>query len=111
LFYLPETFFTNQKSKAPKITTRIKTIASLNPKMPRNKKLTIDPILNNKVNKTTQGLFACCKKLVKSTGSFAPVLEVPEFAPPSAPTSFTFPESTPPVFFPAPEIGIEKSKF
>jgi len=34
------------------------------------KKLNTEIALNNNVNKTTQGLCACWRKLVKSTGSF-----------------------------------------
>lgn len=45
---------------------RINTKASLTPNIPNKKKLTIAAILNTIVNKTTQGLFACCKKFVKS---------------------------------------------
>ena len=64
---LPETFLTNQKSNALKMTTIIKTNASDIPNSLNNIKEAIARHLNNKVNNTMTGLCACCKKLLKLT--------------------------------------------
>ena len=63
---LPEIFFTNQKSKEFKITTKIKINASETPNIPKNKNDTIANALKNKVKNTIPGFFAWDKKLVKS---------------------------------------------
>ena len=52
---LPDTFFTNQKSNAPKITTRINIKASDKPNIFKNRKNIIAQTLNIKVKKTITG--------------------------------------------------------
>ena len=66
---LPETFLTNQKSKAFNITTIIKINAPETPNIPKIKKQITANALNNNVNNTIPGFVACCKKFVKSIES------------------------------------------
>ena len=112
--YRPATFFTNQKSKAEKITTIMKTKASLFTNMFRNKKATIETALKRRVKKTTNGWFACWRKFVMSMfwfvgGALTSLIGVPpcvfnSLAPIGLYEFFV-------LFSLFPAIGMEKSKF